>query len=189
MADVPTEFERETCTRCGGSGRWSWTREWGDACFSCGKPHEPGPGTRLSKRGAAAVAYMRSLLSINGKNLEPGMRVWLAAGMSGCRWITIEEIGPDMTRGMANGETEWTIAHERNGALSIRHAGGSYNGISPESVYRVAVSPEQRAEAKAKALAYQACLTKAGKLRAKIPPELAAAAGLGHREREQCNKP
>ena len=48
-------FESAPCTRCGGSGTYSWTSRWGSTCFKCGtKAYTPGSGWALTKAGAAA---------------------------------------------------------------------------------------------------------------------------------------
>ena len=44
-------FETTECSRCGGSGRYSWNAIHGDRCYGCG-----GTGTVLTKAGAAAKA-------------------------------------------------------------------------------------------------------------------------------------
>ena len=48
-------FESQPCSRCGGSGSYSYTSEWGSTCFKCGfRKGEPGTGYQLTKAGAAA---------------------------------------------------------------------------------------------------------------------------------------
>lgn len=42
-------FERQTCARCGGSGRYSWNAMHGDTCYGCS-----GKGYYLSKAGRQA---------------------------------------------------------------------------------------------------------------------------------------
>ena len=57
MASV--SFERETCTRCGGTGKFSYNLKDGDMCYGC-----KGSGMKLSKRGAAAAAYAREISEV-----------------------------------------------------------------------------------------------------------------------------
>src|SRR5207249_1748734 len=45
----PLFFESETCSRCGGSGHYSYCQRYGTTCFKCG-----GRTTVLTKRGEAA---------------------------------------------------------------------------------------------------------------------------------------
>lgn len=51
------EYEREPCTRCGGSGEYSFNQVDGTRCFKCG-----GLGKQLTKRGAAAAKFADELL-------------------------------------------------------------------------------------------------------------------------------
>lgn len=50
-------YEKQTCGRCDGSGRFKFNRMDGSRCYGCG-----GTGTTLTKRGRAAKAYADSLL-------------------------------------------------------------------------------------------------------------------------------
>lgn len=52
-------FERETCTRCGGSGKYSYCHQYADRCFKC-----RGSGVTLTKRGAVAKAYFEDLCTV-----------------------------------------------------------------------------------------------------------------------------
>jgi hypothetical protein len=45
------EYETAPCSRCGGSGRYSYCPGYGDRCFKCG-----GNGLQVSRRGKAAMA-------------------------------------------------------------------------------------------------------------------------------------
>lgn len=49
-------LERVTCTRCGGSGSYSYCSAYGTRCFKCS-----GKGKTLTKRGVLAVQYINSL--------------------------------------------------------------------------------------------------------------------------------
>lgn len=53
-----TSFEKETCGRCGGSGSYSYNQVDGSRCYGCA-----GKGERLTKRGSAAAAFLRSLMT------------------------------------------------------------------------------------------------------------------------------
>jgi hypothetical protein len=60
MLAHPTDklgFEIQTCSRCGGSGHYSYNQINGTTCFGCG-----GTGKKHTKRGAVAhAAYIESL--------------------------------------------------------------------------------------------------------------------------------
>ncbi len=47
-----TEFERETCSRCGGSGEHSYNPRDGYVCFKCG-----GRCVTLTKKGKATAEH------------------------------------------------------------------------------------------------------------------------------------
>lgn len=67
---MKTHFETETCSRCHGSGSYSYCADYGDKCFKCA-----GSGKTLSKRGAAAKAYLEKLCTIPAKEVKLGDRV------------------------------------------------------------------------------------------------------------------
>jgi hypothetical protein len=60
-------YETETCTHCGGTGRFSYNAMHGDRCFKCG-----GSGKQRTKRGAAARAYANTLLEIKIEDVPEG---------------------------------------------------------------------------------------------------------------------
>jgi hypothetical protein len=51
------KFERETCSRCGGSGRHSYCSAYGSVCFKCN-----GKGVVLSRKGKKQFAKYMSLM-------------------------------------------------------------------------------------------------------------------------------
>ena len=60
-------FEIQDCTRCGGSGRYSYCQMYGDTCFKCG-----GTGVILTRRGNAAFSYYRNLFETQASNIVAG---------------------------------------------------------------------------------------------------------------------
>lgn len=60
-------FELEVCSRCQGGGTYSYCQEYGDKCFKC-----QGTGHVLTKRGAAAKAYYKSLCTIHADSIKIG---------------------------------------------------------------------------------------------------------------------
>ena len=61
-------FETETCSRCAGSGNYSYCPGYGNRCFKCS-----GKGRVYSKRGHAALDFQQALLRVPA--LGYGMRV------------------------------------------------------------------------------------------------------------------
>lgn len=60
-------FEEQTCSRCRGTGKYSFNMTDGDRCYGCG-----GIGVQLTKRGKAAQAFYRNSLMVPVSSLVPG---------------------------------------------------------------------------------------------------------------------
>lgn len=66
-------YERETCGRCLGTGKYSYNALHGDRCYGCS-----GHGTRLTKRGEAASKAVKAVLGkleVSATKLRPGNMV------------------------------------------------------------------------------------------------------------------
>ncbi len=140
-------FETETCSRCGGCGRYSYCQMYGDTCFKC-----HGKGKVYTKRGLLAKLKFESLASLPLESLEVGMSIWddNLFGKSG--WSVVESIAPDkLNPGMITVTTK---------KLSL----GTYAG----HIFRVRQTPEQVAAKMSVALAYERSLTKSGKIDTKL---------------------
>jgi len=142
-------FESVTCGRCLGSGHYSYCQRYGTRCFKCA-----GQTYVLTKRGAAAAAYLRELLSKPASELTPGMKVRESSVTIGgdvyTKWFEVVAVKPD----------------ELNpGKLNVLLDGLSIGAVSPTTMFRVAATKEVKQAAFAKALEYQATLTKAGTVR------------------------
>jgi hypothetical protein len=61
------KFEMKNCTRCGGSGRYSYNPEDGDRCFGCG-----GSGRQRTKAGVAAGKAYEAAMAIPVGECVPG---------------------------------------------------------------------------------------------------------------------
>lgn len=150
----PREFETETCGRCGGSGRNSYTQTWGDACFGCGKPHVPGSGHRLTKRGAEAMRFFTASMSKPVSGVVVGDRVRLPS-IGGGQWTTVTEICTPSCYSTAE-------TNERH--VELRSTNGSWTMLR-EGVVRVAQTDDEKRAKREAALDYQDTLTKAGTVR------------------------
>ena len=145
---MATGFETKTCGRCGGSGHYSYCQRFGTVCFGCG-----GNGKEYTKRGKAAREYYQSLLPAKAaKDLVAGDRFYHHP-----TWLEVIALGPSTCHRIVNGQPV------DDGYINIECKGILVAGVSPEHVYRVAPTAEQKAEAVAKAMAYQASLTALGK--------------------------
>ena len=153
MASV--NFERETCTRCGGTGKYSFNLKDGDMCYGC-----KGTGMKLTKRGAAAAAYAREISEVT-----------IEAAINGGFEFTVNIFG----KNIRVATTEFVPAEE-SGFASLNPVTGEYERFAVYSCFDKngkglitgpANTPVRRvitADMVEQVEAYQASLTKAGKV-------------------------
>lgn len=161
-------FEIETCSRCGGSGHFSYNQIDGSRCFKCG-----GAKVTYTKRGQAAAEFYEAQFQKPLSEFKVGdfMRCEIMApsGMSARFFAPVIEVKPERVYAHSmNKETgkcdipvlgiEVCCRSEKYGACGI---------LAPSSsLVRFGATAAQKAAALEKALAYQASLTKAGKPKA-----------------------
>ena len=136
-----TMLETEVCSRCGGSGRYSYCQMYGDRCFKCF-----GKGNVLTKRGKVANDYLRSIRSKRADQIVAGdvIRDDGIPGFSGAQWCTVLSVVAD------------------GGKVTISTNVTTFGGWSGDSVFRVRQNKEDSARTFRMALEYQATLTKTG---------------------------
>ena len=177
---TPARFERVTCSRCGGSGSYSWCSRYGSTCFKCGGKKEV-----LTKRGAAAARYMNDLLSRPYAVVKVGDTIRCSSVTMGgdvySFWGKVVEIGRGVQRGASSDPvTGEMIPYESETVTFVteskRFGRSAYTmfASSLNETVRFAASAEEKQAALAAALAYQATLTKAGTPRKRAPAEIAA---------------
>lgn len=152
-------FESETCSRCGGSGEHSYCETHGRTCFKCG-----GKKVQLTKRGAAAQAFFRNLLTRRVDELKLGdvVEILVPVGYSLARGSgTVVEI--DLTPKPAGSRTINFVTTEVFNVSYVTEGKLGRHTHHAEPQHTVTLRGEARNEAAEKALAYQATLTKAGK--------------------------
>ena len=97
-------YEQTTCTRCGGSGSYSYCQTYGTRCVKCA-----GSGKAATKRGAKAAvavkAFMAEQFSVPVETLVAGDRIKYDGKV-----VTIAAITRDGGRSghSVNGEMVWT---------------------------------------------------------------------------------
>jgi hypothetical protein len=163
---LKTPFEKETCGRCGGCGRYSFNQMHGSTCYGCG-----GKGERLTKRGAAARAVYLESCKVLARDLVVGDMIDFGGvtlgGTPYSRKHRIETIAPHVQRyksGAACNDPDapWQEAH-------VLHLGAMIKGVqnfitqSPDAPVRKYWPAEINDQKIAAALAYQATLSKTGK--------------------------
>jgi hypothetical protein len=145
-------FENEICGRCAGTGQHSFNARDGRVCFGCN-----GAGKRLTKRGAAAQAFYTASMTVSLSDLQVGDRV------SHNGTVVVTEVGEVHQYGLTNG----VPAIGRTLTLRNVKTGRVTQHTAPlTATFRKFFSAEITAERQAAALAYQASLTKAGKVAA-----------------------
>lgn len=167
--ETATRLERETCGRCGGSGRYSWCQAHGDKCFQCA-----GSGVVLTKRGKAAAAHLTSLRSRAASDVKPGdvirgTGLTVGGNLYGT-WQTVVEVLPyeNEIRSFIDGIEQPRRADLLTVRTTDREGPCSHLAVAPETMFQVRQSAEQQAATLAMALEYQTTLTKAGKPRKAI---------------------
>lgn len=155
-------FEAQTCSRCGGSGQYSWNAMHGSRCFGCG-----GHGYKLTKRGAAAQELYRELLSKKVEDLQVGDKIVNQGvpGIAAGGWVVVTSVETiDYT--FRRGDEQVTEKRVKVICDSVRE-GGLGLGLTdyPGTVHRVAADADAKRAAREQALAFQATLTKQGQPR------------------------
>lgn len=155
-------FESTVCKSCDGSGEFGYRSIYGKACFKCS-----GVGYKFTKRGRAASDYFVRLISKRPADVQVGDKIRLSGFNAGSysqptRWhkvIAVKHDQPSNSSALVNGE--WV----RQPNLSIIECEGATIYAYPNQYLRVAQTAEQKAAALAKALEFQASLTKKGEAR------------------------
>ena len=154
-------FENKTCSRCGGSGNYSYCSMYGSTCFKC-----HGDGVVLTKKGRAAQIWLnakkRKLLG------EVAVGEWVLSegvpGFSASVWVKIDTV-------------EGEGAERKISGLSKKGERHGFQGATME--LRMFLGKARNAELAAEAKAFEATLTKSGtvmKRKAKAVAALAEAA-------------
>jgi hypothetical protein len=152
-------FERVTCSRCGGSGNYSYCQRYGTVCFKCG-----GRKAVYSARGYAAALVYEALLSRPAGLIKPGMLIkGIGVTVGGdvySQWEKVTEVRPG---------TVEDGGHLVDGAVIpsgfIIVTNKCVHHAEADSMYRIGATAEQKERARTAALSYMAKLTKAGKPR------------------------
>lgn len=158
-------FESEICSRCAGSGEYSYCETHGRACFKCGGKKE-----QLTKRGAMAQALFREILTrridelkigdvVECRQPTPGGGLFRGAG-------TVVEL--DLTPKLSGWREVGGVRSDVFNVSYVTEGKFGRTGHAGEIQHTVQLcGADARREAAEKALAYQASLTKAGKPRAR----------------------
>ena len=162
---IPEEFrlETEVCGRCGGSGHYSYCQMYGTRCFGC-----HGSGKKYTKRGFAALQYLKGLLSKRYDQVAVGDTIKAGgctnSGVPYDMWAKVVEIRHyDNSRN--SGSINGVPMVMRSDLLEIQTNKVTVCGVAPESIVECLHKTDFVLETAKQAKAYEATLTKTGKPR------------------------
>ena len=149
-----TNFETETCSRCGGSGHYSFNMRDGTKCYGC-----HGSGVKYTKRGAVARQFYSDSLYKPANEVKIGDKVFDTYYR---KWLTVigVELGDEVPTIDHNGEK--VTQHHLSFLFKTKntYSSGHFENTPVKSV----VSEEERVAKMEAAIEYQSTLTKAGKV-------------------------
>ena len=146
-------FESEPCSRCGGTGRYSYCQMYGTMCFKCS-----GRKRLLTTRGKAAYAYY--VASLPTKRLNE-IAVGDLVAIRPTERYRVAEVWVETGSGCVDPATGKVRPH-----IAIRSEKlGSYHFATLDEVVTIWPSWEVRKQLWLAAMDYQATLTKQGKPR------------------------
>ena len=123
-------YETETCSRCLGSGQYSYCERYGTRCFKCG-----GSGKQLTKaatKAREAINEFKTRYNRPARDLEPGQIVRISH-----KWQEVVSVGFDGGARWLDKETgEW------RDYLNVRTKGTGLNTF-PDSELEVRYTPKQ----------------------------------------------
>jgi len=146
----PLGFEMKVCSRCGGSGQYSFNQIDGSRCYGCG-----GEKRQYTKRGKAAKLFYVASLQMDPADVKVGQRI---ETLGGDKYTVAEIVGIEQSgsRGMPDGTWEPMMYHVFISAQGTR--------FTAAVGYPVKLVPdaETKATLATAALAYQDTLTATG---------------------------
>jgi len=150
QTDLATGFESQTCSRCGGCGRYSFNQMDRDMCYGC-----RGCGLVFTKRGSVARQYFQDSILTAAGDVKVG---WIARGNNG-KWFPVVSVEPYQLRG-ASLKTGVMVPYDRPGVDITYGKVGHIEDLTemiPAQPNIEAVAAFRNA-----ALVYQQTLTQAG---------------------------
>lgn len=156
---MKTVFETEVCSRCGGTGHYSFNGEH-SICYKC-----DGKKIALTKRGQAARQYYLDKRTITPEQVKVGDVI----SFYGMKRLTVAKITLKQSGTAINQKGEATpIEHyyfeNKDGLTGAVQKLKEYNKGGIWDI-RLLLSPEENEKLLKEALAYQETLTKQGKPR------------------------
>ena len=152
MAKSKPLFESKVCSRCGGSGSYSYCSMYGTTCFGCS-----GSGWKLTKRGAMANNFLNESRKVPATDIKVGDLVLEDSVFAKPRFAKVLKVSISENSSYVNGVAVPCIVIESEGMS---------NHVGMTSKVRKGWSKEEKEAQRAAALAYQDTLTAMGKPKA-----------------------
>ena len=150
-------FESEPCSRCGGTGHYSYCSMYGTTCFKCS-----GNKRQLTKRGRVAYDFYRASIPRKpASELVPGDSIRLP----GFRRFNVTDAWIETQSGAIDPETGHVRPHPAVKSAKL----GTYSFGTYDQEVEMVPPIEERRRLWTLALEYQETLTKAGKVRKRRP--------------------
>jgi hypothetical protein len=162
MTQQATRIEVETCSRCYGSGRYSYNSIDGDRCYGCG-----GKGVRYTKRGAAAARFLDALRKVPASEIKVGDLIEVDT-IHRRYFARVTEVTPQPNawRSRSGTDAEWRDIHGVKFVVQSKSGEQTHYIVAASAKVRKGFTAEEKQAQLQQALDYQATLTKAGKPRA-----------------------
>jgi hypothetical protein len=156
-------FECVTCTRCGGTGHYSYCQMHGSTCFKCS-----GTGKQLTARGRAAAEWFRAHKRRKGSQIEFGAWVVMHGipGFCATTYFTVDKIFTRLDSGSYLKDGVMVPSPPRLVLEGVTPK-GERSGYEtyPDADVDILISKRQKRELLTLAYDYQDTLTKTGKPR------------------------
>jgi hypothetical protein len=160
--ETTLKLERETCSRCNGSGSYSYCQRFGSTCFKCAGKKEV-----YTKRGQAAANYLKTLRSIKIEDVQVGDTVKVGGCTMGgdpySFWGKVTSTGEGTVSHVVytNGGEKTTVPLLSFHAVNTKMGESGLQAPAGTLVEKLWTRDEQIAQLK-QAIAYQETLTKSG---------------------------
>ena len=161
MTTPPADcIETMECSRCCGTGRYSYNQMHGSRCYGCG-----GSGKTRTRRGAEVFRFLEALRSKPAADFQPGdlMRYdMFTPGGSARIFVRVTSVEPSQANVIVDGKPSET----RSVTIEGEHAklGKVRMTTGADKMVRQGFDAETKQAQLAQAIAYQATLTVKGKV-------------------------
>jgi len=151
-----SKFETKTCSRCGGSGRFSFNLMHGDMCYGC-----RGKGIQFTKRGAEARRFYDESLTVPASELKVGMGIKENSGWKNFALIQAIDTGTDFELGQRH-VTAYSLGEAGKRQMILADTGRCKAKFYLDCRVRVMHTDEEKRVKLQAALEYQATLNANG---------------------------